>query len=340
MENVLVTGGAGFIGSNIASTLLKKRKNVTILDNFSRDGSRHNAAWLKSLDNSIKIVEADTRNFDAIKEAAAGKDTIFHTAGQVAVTSSIINPREDFDINALGTFNVLEAARENDSAVIYCSTNKVYGNNVNNVPIEELPKRYEFSGDHKNGIKEEFSIDANHHTPYGVSKLVGEKYVREYGSLYGLKTVANRMSCIYGTQQFGTADQGWISHFIRSFIFDRPITIYGDGKQVRDVLFISDLVDLFIKEAESDKKIHGNVFNVGGGKANTLSLIELIEHLKKISGKKPSCTKDEWRAADQKVYYSDISKAMSVFGWEPKISPEEGVKSLFDWTICNRHLFE
>ncbi|MBI3190339.1 GDP-mannose 4,6-dehydratase [archaeon] len=280
MDNILITGGAGFIGSNLANVLIKNKKNVTILDNFSRQGSRQNAAWLRSINSDINIVHADVRNFSDVKNAASGKDAIFHTAGQVAVTSSIMDPREDFEINALGTFNVLEAARKNDSTVIYCSTNKVYGSNVNDVSIEELPKRYEFSGDHRNGITEDFHIDAHHHTPYGVSKLVGE-----------------------------------------------------------DVLFASDLIDLFIKEAESEKKIHGHVFNVGGGKKNTLSLIELMEQLKKISGIKISYTKDDWRAADQKVYYSDVSKAMSVFGWEPKVSPEEGIKALFDWTSENRSLF-
>jgi len=338
MEKALVTGGAGFIGSNLASALAKSGTDVTVFDNFSRKGSRHNAEWLGE-NQQIKIVEGDVRNFSQVAEAARGRDVIFHTAGQTAVTTSVANPREDFEINALGTFNVLEAARQDDACVVYCSTNKVYGDNVNAVPLVEKEKRYEFSGKHRNGIREDFHIDARHHTPYGVSKLVGEQYARDYGALYGIKTVVNRMSCIYGTRQFGTADQGWISHFVRAAIFNKPLTIYGNGKQVRDVLFVSDLVELFIREAESRKKLHGQAFNVGGGKENTISLIELTEELERITGRKIRTSKDTWRPADQKVYYSDISKATKTLGWRPKVAPIQGIEALFRWTDKNKNLF-
>jgi CDP-paratose 2-epimerase len=337
MQNILVTGGSGFIGSNLALALSQRNVAVTILDNFSRHGSLHNLEWLKAANPKLVAVKGDIRDSRALKEAAKGKDVIFHTAAQVAVTSSIASPQEDFEINALGTLNVLEAARENDSSVIYCSTNKVYGSNVNSVPLSERPKRYEFSGKYQEGIREDFPIDATEHTPYGVSKLAGDQYVRDYANVYGLHTVVNRMSCIYGTQQFGTADQGWISHFIRSAISGKPLTVYGDGKQVRDVLFVSDLVELFIKEAEADY-LRGEVFNVGGGRVNSLSLLELVEMLEALSGNKIGYSKGDWRPADQKVYYSDISKANILMKWQPKITKEEGVKKLFEWTLANKSL--
>lgn len=335
---MLITGGCGFIGANLTEYLLKKGNNVTVIDSLFRKGVEKNLDWLKS-NYKFNMIQNDIRNESAVSEAAKGCDVIFHTAAQTAVTTSLKNPKEDFEINATGTINVLEAARKNDCAVIFCSTNKVYGKNVNDIPLTEKEKRYEFSGDFKEGVTENFQLDSSEHTPYGSSKLAADQYVRDYASVYGLNTIINRMSCIYGIRQFGTVDQGWVVHFILSAILDKPLTIYGNGKQVRDILFISDLVDLFEKEYGKIKKFSGNAYNIGGGKRNTISLLELIEILESTMNKKIKYDFSDWRAADQKVFYSDISKAKKDFNWEPKISSEEGVRKTLEWIKENKSLF-
>ena len=340
---LLVTGGAGFVGSHLCEHFAGEGFEVIALDNLKRGevlgkkiNSRYNVDFLKSLDG-VEFVRGDITRFSTLKEASTNADVIIHTAAQVAVTTSLEDPRRDFEINAIGTFNVLEAARLNDCAVLYCSTNKVYGDNVNHIPIRELDARYEFADDtFKDGIPETFQIDHCEHTPYGSSKLAGDIYVQDYAHLYGLKTGVFRMSCIYGTRQFGVEDQGWVAWFTIAALTGKQITIYGDGKQVRDVLYVTDLVaafDAFLKSG-----LAGEVFNIGGGPENTLSLLELIEILERLTGREITPRYDDWRPSDQKVYVSSIGKARKLLGWRPRVSPEEGVEEVVSWVMKNRDI--
>ena len=344
---VLITGGAGFVGSHVAEYYARKGGEVIIFDNLSRamllghDAANVMCNWnyLKSNYNNIELIKSDIRDTKKIGGAARGADVIIHAAAQTAVTTSLADPKVDFEINALGTFNVLEAARLNDSAVVYCSTNKVYGENVNRIPVVEEEKSYRF-GDKKyeKGISEDFPIDKAWHTPYGCSKLVGDLYAQDYAHGYGLKTGVFRMSCIYGERQFGVEDQGWVAWFSIATLLGKPITIYGDGKQVRDVLYIGDLVqayDAFLKS----NLTHG-LFNIGGGPNNTLSLLKLLDLLEDLTGKKSEIKFAGWRPADQKVYISDISKAKRELGWVPKIDPKGGVKKMINWISGNLGLFK
>jgi CDP-paratose 2-epimerase len=335
---ILITGGAGFVGSNLADYFLRKGDSVAIYDNFSRNGSERNAEWLKSNHPKTEIIKADIRDFDSLKKAASRADAIYHTAGQVAVTTSVQNPREDFEINALGTFNVLEAARaaRTDPTVIFTSTNKVYGG-MENVKVVEKETRYDYES-LLYGNPESQPLDF--HSPYGCSKGAADQYVRDYARIYGLKSAVFRMSCIYGTHQFGTIDQGWISFFIISSVLKRPLTIFGDGKQIRDILFISDLVRAFDLATSNIQKTKGRVYNIGGGPPNTISLLELLDYLSELLGGKIKPSFSDWRPGDQKVYYSDIRRAKSDFGWAPKVSKREGIKKLFDWVQENRSFWK
>jgi CDP-paratose 2-epimerase len=320
---VLITGGAGFLGSNLARKLIKSGASIVLCDNLSRVGAEINLDRLKVEFPLIKIYEVDISDAPSVivKEKP---DLIYHFAAQVAVTKSVISPISDFKINAEGTFNIARTAHEHNIPLIYASTNKVYGNNVNNVPIKEHEKRYDFNGDlGKKGINEDFQIDAKNHTPYGCSKLVGEIYVREFGGL------VNRFSCMYGENQFGIMDQGWVSYFIKQKLLGKEVTIFGDGKQIRDLLYIEDVVELLILEGKkllNEDDLKGEVFSVGGGYNNTISLLELCEKLN-ITPKFA-----DWRPSDQKVFYADISKAKKLLKWEPKISADEGIKKLHNWT--------
>jgi CDP-paratose 2-epimerase len=343
-ENVLVTGGAGFVGSNFCDHVLSNYPDskVTIYDDFSRSGTEYNLSWLRNRypdGKRLGVVRAALQDENTLSRAVLGKDLILHCAAQVAVTTSLADPRHDFNTNALGTLNLLEAARKSksDPILLYCSTNKVYGE-LKGVPLKEKSSRYEFSGTYRDGIDESQSFDPC--TPYGCSKAVGDMYFQDYAESYGTKSVVFRMSCIYGVHQYGTEDQAWISHFIVSLILGRPITIYGDGKQVRDILYINDLCRVFDLAAKRIEKIRGEVYNVGGGPQNTYSLLELIDYLEQIAGKKFSISYDYWRPADQRIYYSNISKAKRDFRWFPRISKETGVKLLYDWTLKNRRLFD
>jgi len=334
---VLVTGGAGFIGSHVAEYFAQKGDDVIVFDNLKRKellckstgDPYHNVEYLKQFPQ-VNLVMGDIRKFGDLKGASKGIDIIVHTAGQVAVTSSVNDPRSDFEINALGTLNVLEIARLYNASVLYCSTNKVYGNNVNTIPVREEMSRYSFNDErYSKGIPEEFPVDLCGHSPYGCSKLSGDFYCQDYAETYGLRTGVFRMSCVYGERQFGVEDQGWISWFTIAALKDQPITIYGDGKQVRDVLHVSDLVcgfDAFIK---SNVK-HG-VFNFGGGPNYTLSLLELLELLTNLLGKRPQISFAGWRASDQKVYISRITKANKLLKWAPQMRQEEGVSKMVKW---------
>lgn len=342
---ILISGGAGFVGSHIAEYYAKRDDEVRVLDNllrwkvFERGLGDPLFSWsyLKKYQN-VELTKGDIRKPRDVKKVAEGVDSIIHAAAQVAVTTSMQDPKLDFEVNALGTFNILEAARLNDSAVVYCSTNKVYGENVNSVPVAEGEKKYSFVDEkYKNGIPENFSIDRAWHTPYGCSKLAGDLYVQDYAHGYGLKTGVFRMSCIYGERQFGVEDQGWVAWFTIATMLGKPITIYGDGKQVRDVLYVGDLVEAFDAFLKSDLK--HEVFNMGGGPNNTLSLLELLDLLERLAGKRPKISFADWRPADQKVYISDISRASERLGWKPKVSPDEGVEKLVNWVSNNLDLF-
>lgn len=339
MKNVLVTGGVGFIGSHVAEYYAGKGDKVTVFDNLSRaKTSEFNWNYLKRYDN-IKLVKGDVRDYKEVESAVRGVDVIIHAAAQVAVTTSMEDPRTDFEINAVGTFNVLEAARkaDTDPAVVYCSTNKVYGANVNNIPIKETEGRYTFADQgFMDGISENFSIDLCEHTPYGCSKLAGDLYVQDYGECYGLDTAVFRMSCIYGTRQFGNEDQGWVAHFVISTLKGEPITVYGDGKQVRDVLFVTDLVKAYDKFIQDSGRLSGSVFNMGGGPENTLSLSELLDILEIQTGKKSEVSFDDWRPSDQRVYISNISRVRERLGWKPEVGVQEGIERLVNWFNDNK----
>lgn len=342
---MLVTGGGGFIGSHVAEFYAGKGRKVIVVDNLSRSrllkkedrNQEYNWNYLAKNKN-IELIKGDIRDKETISKAIKGIDAIVHCAAQTAVTTSVTEPEPDFTTNALGTFNVLEAARKNDvKAMVYCSTNKVYGENVNKIPVEDGGKRYSFGEGFEKGIPEKFSIDLCEHTPYGCSKLAGDLYAQDYAKLYGLKAGVFRMSCIYGTRQFGVEDQGWVAWFTIAALTGKPITIYGDGKQVRDVLYVSDLIEAY--DAFLESRLREGVFNTGGGAKNTLSLLELLEMLEKEIGGKIKVGFSDWRPSDQKVYISDISKIKEKLDWEPKVKPEEGVKKLIEWVRENKKLF-
>ena len=335
---VLITGGCGFIGSNTAFRLMGKFSKVTILDNFSRDGAKENLTWLME-QGDVELIEADVRDNEAIsKIISAGKyDAIIHLAAQVAVTTSVEDPKRDFEVNAMGTFNILESVRMYSprTIVINASTNKVYGELGGLEPTEGL-LRYELP-ELPMGVPENQSLDF--HSPYGCSKGAADQYILDYARIYGLRTVNFRQSCIYGYRQFGIEDQGWVAWFTIAHLKKKPITVYGDGKQVRDLLFIDDLVDAYIAAIERIDEVRGMTFNIGGGPNVSVSLLEFIELLQEISGIPLEYAKGEWRPGDQRVYISDIRKAEIHLGWKPQINAVDGISKLHNWVKCNLDLF-
>jgi CDP-paratose 2-epimerase len=340
-RNFLITGGAGFIGSNYVARLIQRGEQVTVLDNLSRPGSRLNLEWLRETfgDNSFKLVNADVREAKSVADAARDANVIVHLAAQVAVTTSVARPREDFEINALGTFNVLEAARSArfKPVVLYASTNKVYGG-MDDVQIVEHTTHYGYEN-LPEGAAETQPLDF--HSPYGCSKGAGDQYSRDYFRIYGLPTVVFRQSCIYGTRQFGVEDQGWVAWFVIAAVTGRPISIYGDGKQVRDLLFIEDLLDAYDAALQNISRAAGSVYNIGGGPANTISIWnEFAPILENLVGRKLEISAGDWRPGDQKVFVSDIRKAARELGWKPRVGVREGVQRLFDWVSANRSLFK
>ncbi len=340
----LITGGAGFIGANLTHRLLGRGDRVTVFDNLSRRGSEKNVAWLREKHgpDSFRLVQADLKDYPALVEAACDVDVVYHLAGQTAVTSSVASPRADFEDNALGSFNALEATRAaHDAGVdpifIYASTNKVYGG-MEDIVIEERGGRYAYR-DYPQGIDENQPLDF--HSPYGCSKGAGDQYTRDYARIYGLRTVVIRQSCIYGTRQFGVEDQGWVAWFTIAAVIGQPITIFGDGKQVRDVLFIDDLLDLYDAAVEHIQVAAGQVYNVGGGPQNTMSIwTEFRPILERLMNRPVPASYDEWRPGDQPVYISNIEKAQRELNWSPKVGVEEGIAKLYNWVVANRHLFE
>jgi len=344
---ILITGGAGLVGSHSAEIFaLKNPKNkVIVLDNlmrskifgYDKNSVEFNWNYLKKFKN-IQLIKGDVRNDkDIAKAIGKGVDVVIHTAGQPGVPSSVRMPKEDFSINAFGTLNVLEAARKKsrETVVVYCSTNKVYGENVDKITLAEQEKRYTFKD--VRGVNEDMCTDLTGHTPYGVSKLVGDLYVQEYSHIYKMKTAVFRMSCTYGTRQFGFEDQGWVAWFIIATLLNKPITIYGNGKQVRDMLYADDLVDAFQRFINSD--LERGLFNIGGGPDNTISLIEFLEELEILTGKKPKVKFSDWRPSDQKVYITDTSKLEKTLDWKIKTPVKEGIKKLTEWVKDNKSYF-
>lgn len=340
----LITGGAGFIGANLAHRLIGRGDDVTVFDNLSRRGSDENVAWLRETHgpDAFRLVEADLRDYVALVNSTRGADVVYHLAGQTAVTTSVANPRADFEDNALGTFNALEATRAArdagaDPVFIYASTNKVYGG-MEDVVIEEQGDRYTYR-DFPHGIDESQPLDF--HSPYGCSKGAGDQYTRDYARIYNLRTVVLRQSSIYGYRQMGVEDQGWIAWLVIAAITGKPITIFGDGKQVRDVLFIDDLLDLYDATVEHIDSAAGQVYNIGGGPEHTISVwTEFGPMLERLLGQPQPVSHDGWRPGDQRVYISNIGKAQQELGWSPRIGVEEGVERLFNWVKANQHLFE
>lgn len=341
MKTLLVTGGAGFIGSHTAQHYLNKGWQVIVLDNLTRIGSAQTLDWLRQHPNSERLdfVEGDIRDYAVLAPLVARADVVLHAAGQTAVTKSVADPRADFDINALGTLNVLEAARESQSpehnpVILYTSTNKVYGG-MEEIRTVLSGSRYTYI-DRPNGIGEDQPLDF--HSPYGCSKGAGDQYMRDYARIFGLKTIVLRQSCIYGVWQFGTEDQGWLAHFIISAVFDWGLTIYGDGRQVRDALYIDDLVNAYDLLITNHERSAGHIFNIGGGAANAISLLELITLLDEFRGRPMRLDFDSWRPGDQRVFISDTNRLANVVGWEPGVNIRAGARKLYDWANAHREM--
>jgi CDP-paratose 2-epimerase len=333
-KTILITGGCGFIGSNASNYYSKKGYKVIVYDNLSRVGSKENLRWLKQ-DKNIIIIKGDIRNNNKLESTFRKykPDLVLHLAAQVTMVTSVKKPREDFEINALGTFNVLEALRKEapEAALLYTSTNKVYGE-MNDLEVIEKEKRYEYKN--FKGISEERNLDF--HGPYGCSKGTGDQYTLDWARIYGLKTVVFRQSGIYGPHQFGIEEQGWLAWFINSLLFKRPVTIYGDGKQVRDVLYIDDVLEAYDAALSNINTTRGKAYNIGGGLDYSLSIWELFEIIEKLDNNKFKYSFGDWRPGDQKAYISEISKAKSDFNWSPKVSPQEGVQKLYNWINENK----
>jgi len=315
-RRALITGGAGFIGVNAAATMIERGWQITVVDNLSRSGTERNLKWLLTEHpTTATFVKEDIRNAGALDAHVKEQDAILHLAAQVAVTTSLVDPGTDFEINARGTLNVLESVRKHNrlAPLVFASTNKVYG-----------------KLDHSDGpCKESQALDF--HSPYGCSKGTADQYVRDYARVYGMNTVVLRQSCIYGAHQYGTEDQGWVAHFVHSILGDRALTIYGDGTQVRDLLDVRDLCDLYLAVIEKIDKTRGEIYNVGGGPSNQRNLLEVIEHISELTNRRATYSFSDWREGDQAYYVSDLSKAGKELGWEPKIQFDRGLKDLVAW---------
>lgn len=338
---VFITGGAGFIGCNLADHHLRQGHQVVVFDNLSRQGTDANLRWLQQEHGEkLTFVLGDIRDFDVLRTTLpSDSDRVYHMAGQVAVTTSVLDPREDFKSNAWGTFNLLEAVRTvaPQAIVFYASTNKVYGGMEEVIVVEE-ETRYRFR-DLPLGVSEDQPLDF--HSPYGCSKGCGDQYTRDYARIYGLRTVVLRQSCIYGTRQFGVEDQGWMAYFCIAARLGWPISIYGTGKQVRDVLWIDDLIAAYEAAAAHIDIAAGQVYNIGGGQENTMSIwAEFGPVLEKLVGRSIPVTYHDWRPGDQPVYVSDIRKAERDLGWRPQVSMPKGIERLWKWIDSNLDLFE
>lgn len=331
---VLVTGGCGFVGTNLAHRLLSAGQRVCVFDNLARAGVRRNLEWLQEKHGDRLIVKiADTRDITTVRDAVRRASQVFHFAAQVAVTTSLDDPIEDFDINARGTLNVLEAIRTSvhRPPLFFTSTNKVYGG-LEDVGMREDEDRYTPRQEHiaQNGISEARPLDF--HSPYGCSKGTADQYVRDYARSYGLRTVVFRMSCIYGPHQCGTEDQGWVAHFLMRARDHQTLTIYGDGCQVRDVLYVEDLVDALLLAMRRIERLAGQAFNIGGGPANSVSLLELLSLMAERLRLEARVEHAGWRSGDQRYYVTNSRKFAAATGWSPAISVTEGLSRLDEWT--------
>jgi CDP-paratose 2-epimerase len=333
---VLITGGAGFIGTNLAKRLLASGKEVFIFDNLSRPGVERNLQWLLETfgKGKVRAEISDVRDRQSFGEVLAGAEQVYHFAAQVAVTTSLEDPNLDFHINLQGTFNLLEELRllRNPPPLVYTSTNKVYGK-LEDLPLRRREDHYEpvDRAVRAQGIAEDRSLDFC--SPYGCSKGAADQYVIDYSKSFGLKTVVFRMSCIYGPHQLGTEDQGWVAHFLIRMLREEPITIYGDGLQVRDVLFVEDLVDAMLLAQERMPSLAGKAFNIGGGPEHATSLKQLLKRMERLNGASPRVIYSDWRAGDQKYFVSNIGKFNRLTGWSPRIGIQEGLERLHHWLV-------
>jgi CDP-paratose 2-epimerase len=338
MTGGLVTGGAGFIGTNLADRLLGGGETVRIVDNLARPGVEANLAWLQRRHGDrLEVMIGDVREPSVAAAAVQGVDSIFHLAAQVAVTTSLEDPGLDFDVNLVGTINLLEAARAQgrSPALVFTSTNKVYGG-LEDVQLRDSGRRYEPVSPslRRCGVSEARRLDFC--TPYGCSKGAADQYVLDYAKSFGLRTAVFRMSCIYGPHQCGNEDQGWVAHFAIRAHEGEPITLYGDGHQVRDVLFVDDLVDAFLLAREEIDSLGGRAFNMGGGPGNAVSLLDVIDRIGDLAGCEPEVCFGPWRQGDQRYYVTDTSRFQQATGWRPRVSADEGIERLYGWLRTER----
>ena len=336
---ILITGGAGFIGTNTADRLLREGRRVRILDDLSRPGVERNLAWLKSIHGDrITGIVGDVRDEDQLARAAADVKAVFHFAAQVAVTTSLVDPREDFEVNVRGTVNLLDAIRVRSEPVpvIFASTNKVYGD-LADFEFDTLHGRYEpKSFVTRRGVDESRPLDF--HTPYGCSKGAADQYVLDYCRSFGIPTVVFRMSCIYGQRQMGTEDQGWVAHFLIRALEGQPLTIYGDGMQVRDILDVGDAANAYVRALDNIEAVAGRAFNLGGGPDNAVSLLQLVEEIRSIVGRDIELRFEDWRQGDQRWYVSDTRAARSALALQRPRGWREGVARLAEWLASERGL--
>lgn len=330
---VLITGGAGFVGSNYAWHLLDDGHEVVVYDNFSRGiGCSENVKWLRGhpRSNNLSVIKGDVRDRESLSKASKGCGVIIHTAAQVSVPLSIENPVLDFESNVIGTFNILEIARKlnTNPIVIYTSSNKVYGIPAAN--LIESKDRYDFK-DLPAGVDESFPMKGEE--PYGVSKMIGDHYIRTYYLRYGLRAISFRCSCMYGPRQWGKEEQGWVAWFCIAAVTGKPVTIFGNGKQVRDLLYIEDACRAFDLAIEKIDGVAGEGINLGGGKENAVSLLQAIEFIEQLKGSKMLLRFADWRPGDVKCYYTDYSKAEKLLGWKPLVPWKEGIRRTYDWVL-------
>ncbi len=337
---VLITGGAGFVGTNLAHHFLRQGVPVRVLDNLSRAGVEQNLRWLRETHGDMVQAEVgDIRDADAVRCAARGVSQVFHLAAQVAVTTSLIDPMADFEVNARGTLNLLEAIRAcpDPPPLVFTSTNKVYGG-LTGLSLRVRDEHYEPEDVHvrAHGIGENRPLDF--HSPYGCSKGAADQYVLDYARTYDLPAVVFRMSCIYGPHQFGTEDQGWVAHFLIRALEGRPIMLYGDGMQVRDVLYVDDLVEAFTLAQSHMGALSGRAFNIGGGAGNTVSLRGLLRLIGGMQGRSPAVRYDDWRPGDQRYYVSDARAFGAATGWTARTNVAQGIERLSRWLCETRGL--
>jgi CDP-paratose 2-epimerase len=337
MSRTLVTGGAGFVGTNMADRLLRAGEEVVVLDDLSRAGVDENLRRLQAAHGDrLEVVKGDVQHARTVREALAGATRVFHFAAQVAVTTSLDDPVADFGVNLGGTVTLLEELRRLDSPppLLFTSTNKVYGG-MEDVTVVRRGDRYEPDDEtyRAHGVGEDRPLRFS--SPYGCSKGGADQYVLDYAKSYGLPTVVFRMSCIYGPHQCGNEDQGWVAHFLMRAMAGEPITLYGDGMQVRDVLFVDDLLDAMLR-AVDDPALAGEAFNIGGGPDSTVSLLELLALIGELEGKAPEVAFGDWRVGDQRWYVSDIRRFSATTGWAPQVGVRDGVERLHAWLKENR----